>query len=378
MDKRAVDLADELTRAHGADWAYRLSGWSLGGGLPMLLTRWLRENEPEIVAEASDFADTHAYVMLRLTGRAVTDHTNAAITQFYDLPEGGWSDELAAAADTPIDQLPQLERAGEVVGRLTRAAAEELGLAADTPVVAGGHDQYCAALGAGVIQEGACLLSCGTAWVALADSATLVFDPSRRVGPGTHVVPGHWGLLTSVPVAGAALTWFRDNFLPGQSYEALSEQAGEVPAGSRGLLFVPTDFRQASRSTFDGVDLSHGPAEFVRAVMEGVACAARRNVEAIAALGVSTRELTMIGGGAQSQCWPQIVADTCNAPVRLPDQPEAACAGAAMLAGIGAGIFPDAATAVTAFGGDARSCMPLPTNAEACAQQYERFCRLLG
>ena len=378
MDKRAADLGRRLEAAKGPDWCYRLTGWPLGGGLPMLLTCWLRENEADLFATAAQFADTHAYVMLRLTGKSTTDHSNAAITQFYDLESAGWSDELCATAEVEPDMLPALARAGEVIGTLTSQAADELGLPASTPVVAGGHDQYCAALGSGVISEGTCLLSCGTAWVALVDSATLLFDPSRRVSPGTHVVPDHWGLLTSVPVAGAALKWFRDNFLPERTYESLSDEASSVPPGSRGLLFVPGNFREGTGSAFVGVDLSHGPADFVRALMEGVALAVRRNVEAIAKLGAATHNLTMIGGGARSRCWPQIVADTCNARVTLPDQPEAACAGAVMLAGIGSGAFPDAATAVASFVGTSQTREPTQPNVEAYGQQYARFCEFLA
>ncbi|PIW18931.1 MAG: hypothetical protein COW34_04005 [Armatimonadetes bacterium CG17_big_fil_post_rev_8_21_14_2_50_66_6] len=377
MDKRADAIGRRLEAQKGAEWLYRLSGWSVGGGLPLLLTCWLREHEPEVFGQAAYFADTHAFVAHRLTGRLVTDHSNAAITQFYDLTNADWSPAACVFAGVDVDQLPALRRAGEPFGQLTPTAAAELGLPGETMVCVGGHDQYCAALGAGVTREGTCLLSCGTAWVALVDSPTLVFDPARKVSPGTHVIQDHWGLLTSVPVAGASFRWFRDRFRPGRPYEAVSAEAAAAPPGCGGLLFLPSNLRERPGSAFVDLDLSHDGAHLARAIMEGVAFAVRRNAEAISALGVATQGLTMIGGGARSDCWSQIVADVCQVPVTLPTQAEAACAGAAVLAGLGAGIFPEAQAAAESFTGIARLREPLAANAAVYTDQYGRFLQAL-
>lgn len=371
MDKRAAEIGNRLEAQRGAEWIYRITGWTFGGGLPLLTTCHLRENEPELFSQVAQFADTHAYLTRRLSGSGATDHSNAAITQFYDLAAGRWSEECCRVAGIRVGQLPRLARAGHVVGHIAPEVAAELGLRPTVKVVAGGHDQYCAALGVGVTRQGKCLLSCGTAWVLLAGCPFLLFDESRRVSPGTHVVEGQWGVLTSVPVAGASLKWFRDSFLPPQSYQVMSEEAARVPAGSEGLVFVPGNYRDLPRSAFVGIDLRHRPGHFVRAIMEGVAFATRRNLESLAAMGVQARELVMIGGAARSACWAQIIADVCGMPVHVPAQTEAACAGAAILAGQGAGIFAHPETAAELFCSAGREFPP--DAARRC--EYERYYR---
>jgi xylulokinase len=161
-----------------------------------------------------------------------------------------------------------------------------------------------------------------------------------RVDPGPHTVPGTWGLLQSVPVAGVALRWFRDAFCAGLSYDQLSELAAQVPAGSEGLLFV-TAAVGGGGFHFGGARLSHGRGHFARAIMEGIVCRVRQCLENLESVGAPPKRLVMIGGGARSSVWPRIVADLSGVRTDLPEVSEAACRGAAILGGIAAGVFRD-------------------------------------
>lgn len=372
LDTRSKDVARGWQEKFGDRHFFERTGWTMKSCLSLTQLEWLRRYRPDDIARAALIVGTEDYVNLRLTGRAATDRTNAAISQVMSLETLDWSEELLNLVQLSRSKFPPIVPSGERIGRLSHSAAQALGLPQATVVASGGHDQYCAALGAGVTDVGDCLLSCGTAWVPLSITDALVRDPAMRVFPGPHVMPGRWGLLQSVPVAGVVLRWFRDTFCEAASYDALSDAAARVSPGAEGMLFVTAPVGGGGFH-FDFVQLRHGRGHFARAIMEGIVCRIRQCMENLSALGAPVTRLVMIGGGARSALWPRIVADMTGVRTDLPEVSEAACRGAAILAGVGAGVFRDLTEGAQRF---AVGCSTVPSSPDQrafYAAHFQRF-----
>ena len=352
LDTRAREEVAELERALPAEEWYRITGSRLGAYAAALRGPWLRKHEPDVWARTRRIAMVADWLNERLCGRAALDVPNASRTVLLDIVSRRWSPELMAAAELDTSLWPEVVPSGEALGTLTPQAAEELGLSTDTVVVAGGHDQTCAAVGAGVLDPGDVLLSCGTAWVVLAALAEPTLPPGREMQIYCHAAPGRSAALGAY-AGGSVLNWLRDGVLGGVEqgvpFEMLDQLAADAPPRSP-LLFLPHFYgrtlqAQAARGSIIGLTLHHELGHIVRALHEGVALETRANLDVLRRIGAPVRALRMIGGGAKSRVWPQIVADACGVPVALPEVREAAAYGAALLAGVTVGLFADLASA---------------------------------
>ena len=331
MDNRHVERDGLLPAGMSVEDVRVTTGWDLNNNSIYSKLCWYTKQEPKGLGAASYVADCGSLLHFRLCGNLSIDHTNAAISQLFDIDKRTWSMPFLSRAEIRNEQLPVLVPPGMTIGRLTPGAGADLGLSVSTEVISGGHDQYCAALGAGVTQSGDCLLSGGTAWVILA----VLERPEREMREsggfacGLHVVDGMYGVLSSIPRAGAAMAWFHETF-------AASCGGDRGVAGADGLEF---SFDSAGRMSFQNIDFHHKPAHFQQAIMEGIAVHLNEYVSAWESCGVAVEKFIMTGGAARSPVWPQIVADVTNRVVRLPSYSEFACRGAAILAGMGCGLF---------------------------------------
>ncbi len=386
LDARAEETADKLLRKISREELYEMSGWPITGGLNLPVVFWFKEKHPELYQKSRFFASTIDYINYLLTGRFAIDYTNLALTMFLDLDKRDWSQKGLAITGLTRANVPEIVVSGQVLGKLSSDAARTLGLSDEVTVVSGAHDQYCASIGAGAVNTGDCVLSCGTAWVLLATCDRLYFDEqslggrgiTQSVFPGIHPVPGKFGLMTSVPFGGNSLKWFRDVMRPGHSFEMLDEAAAGVQPGSEGLAFVPISSSRSGKGAFLGIDGMHGEPHFVRAIMEGVSFVNRRHLAMIRHAGVQVKKLIMIGGGSKSSVWPRIVADTCNTRVVLPRITEAACAGAAVLAGVGSGLFGSIEEASVQIAGVKSIIKPVNDTVRLYTDRYKRFVEYLG
>ncbi len=381
LDTRAEETANKLLRHVSREELYKMSGWPIIGSLNLPAVFWFREKRPVLYEKSWYFASTIDYINYRLTGRFAIDYTNLALTMFLDLVRRDWSEKGLAVAGLTRDNVPEIVPSGRLLGGLTSDAARALGLSEEVTVVSGAHDQYCASIGAGAVNTGDCVLSCGTAWVLLAICDRLYFDEkslgsrgiTQSVFPGIHPATGKFGLMTSVPFGGHSLKWFRDVMRPGRSFEKLDEAAARVGPGSEGLAFVPISSSRSGKGAFFGIDGVHEEAHFVRSIMEGVSFVNRRHLDMIRNAGVRVEKLIMIGGGSKSRVWPQIVADACNIQVVLPRISEAACAGAAVLAGVGSGIFGSIEEASVKIAGVKSIIKPVDDSVGMYSSLYKRF-----
>lgn len=319
---------------------------------------WMHEHEPDALAATRRIADVHAYLALKLTGRFATSTASADPTGLIDSATDTWSPRLIELCGARMDQMPELVTPGGVIGVISAEAAAATGLPEGLPVVAGGGDGQCAGLGAGVSGSGRGYLSLGTS-ITLGAHAEQA-EPSRAyrilASPLSH---GH---TVEAFIASGALSvaWYRqafpladDDATPDTDPFEYSLQAS--PRGARGLRFLPylsgsaaPYWDDASRGAFIGIDESHAHADFYRAVLEGLAYEIRVLSEGLEQATGELNEVIVMGGGAVSHAWLQIIADTLGRPLRLAGTAEATALGAAILAAHAVGLVEGNLDEVTA------------------------------
>jgi xylulokinase len=346
LDTRATTQAAAIRRRIKDEHLFQVTGKRPGAFyvLPKLL--WLREHEPGLFGETYKFLMAHDYLLYKLCGATVTDFSMAGGSLLLDLHLLNWSDELLTTFEIGRDQLPDLAWAGSTAGELASATAEAIGLSPGTPVVVGGQDQKCAALGA-AIRPGVATVSLGTASAisCLIDEPAL--DAERRIPTFPFVVPGYWDFEGVVSTAGAALTWVRDTVFPNKDHSALDELANQSPPGANGVRFYPhltgatsPLWQVGARGAFTGLSLATSSADLVRSVLEGIAFQIRANLDVIQSMA-PVEELVLFGGGAKSDLWCDIISQVTDKPVFVTEMVDVANWGACVLAGLGAGVYED-------------------------------------
>lgn len=365
---------------------YRKTGWHLSHGMNALQIRWLKDHEPENFQKTAMFLSVPDYLSYRMTGIPAIDPSNIGINQLGNVLENKYDRDILSFSGIREEQLPTILPSGKCIGPLTAEAAKELGLTTECVLVAGAHDQYAAALGAGMIDAGDILIGSGTSWV-----VTCIKDiPDFESGLSQSVsaVPGKWGSLWSLSSGGVCMEWLRKNILGTDNamltYERINEQVKNYSAAEDGLFFYPFSGRASlnqdfSRGTFVGLDLSHDKYHLLRAVMEGVAF---QSVWMMDSFHVThSNGIKLSGGASKSDIWCQMVADIANMPVRIPEVADLACVGAAVLAGMGSGIFRDVREGYEALAVKERVIFPDPEQAKkysACFEEYKRIAGHLG
>jgi xylulokinase len=391
MDQRAAEQAEQVKARYGGQFIYTTTGWPVLNALPLQHIVWIRQHLPDCFAATHYFLFVNDFIGHWLTGELCMNPSDASITQLMSVATGDWDERLLDIAGIRRDQLSPIRPSGHVVGKVTAQASQATGLPEGVPVVNGAHDQYCAAVGTGVMQPGKMLLSCGTAWVLLAVVESRQVGLASGMAVGHHAMTGRWGAMRSLGGVGTALEWLLDNVWGGrragdaraQLYDSLNAEAGRCAPGVDGLLFYPMAGGHAhaygpARGGFAGLTLSHTRGDLARAVMEGTAYELRWTIEEIRRAGVRVSELRMVGGAANSPVWPQIVADVTDIPVTLPAVKEAASRGAAILAGVGVGLFADAEAGFAAFRGKETCLEPLPANVMRYDEAFAAYQRGAG
>lgn len=347
QDTRAVPIAQKLRLSYGDEFFYKNTGWKLTG-CNLLSTMWLRENHAESFRHADKFLSVNEYINYRLTGRCAGEYTNAGITQTVDVRSGKYLDYALELMGTDAKHMAELVEPGTVIGRLSPRAADDLGLAPQTLVVAGGYDQYCAAVGIGACGDGDVTLSTGTAWVVTTMSKEALYDPRTYFAYCRHLIPEMWAGMATLTSGGPSLSWFMKLLgISDGDYAQADALAAKADPGSGGVMLLPffegstcPFWKEKHRATLFGLSLYHERSQVLRAVMEGVAFQIRCILDSLPEGRFNMKGLRMGGGAAKSRLWRQIVADILQKPVRLTETADTAALGAGMLAAVGAGTFP--------------------------------------
>lgn len=393
QDRRTVPQCDLIRERIPVQDVYDITGLTVDPYFTAPKLLWIQEHEPNIFDEADCFLLVHDFILHRLTGRYVTDFSNASRTMLFDIEAGTWSDYLLDGMQIPEEKLPETVEPGQLVGEVSEKAASESGLKSGTPVVAGGGDQQCAALGVGAVREGSTKCTTGTGTFMLVFSETARRDPKRRVLCSRHVVPGAFVVEASMFTTGSALRWFRDNLGTEECeiaqkrgvdpYDVMTEEASKVPAGSEGVIHIPhfvgagaPHWNPHARGIFAGLALGHERDHLLRAILEGVAYEIRGNLEVVRDMGLSVSEIRVTGGAARSSTWMQIQSDVLNIPVIRTEMEEATALGAAILACKGVGIFDSVVEAADEMVREERPLTPTPEHRRVYDVGYEKYKRL--
>jgi xylulokinase len=389
-DQRGLREAALLAERVGEERVYAITGHRISPTYSLEKLLWVRRHEPAVFARTHKVLHAKDFLRLRLTGTMETDYSDASSMNLFDLGRRDWSDEILSAVGLGREILPAVGPSTKVVGEIDTKTAEELGLRAGTPVVMGGGDGPCAAVGAGVVAEGSAYAYVGSSsWIAITTHAP-VLDPDRRTFTFWHLAPDMVMPTGTMQSAGGSYQWTR-NHLCGleiaeaaragvSAYQLMDRLAASVPAGCRGLVFLPylmgersPHWNPAARGVFLGLTLTHGRAEMIRAVLEGVSFNLRIILDAFVRQGVDVPAIRVIGGGAKGALWCQMLADVMNRPIeRLALLEEATSLGAAIAGGVGAGVFPDFGVARSIVK-VAETYHPEPAVRDVYDEQYEIF-----
>jgi xylulokinase len=353
---------------------------------PKLL--WLRDEEPAAYGRISTVLLPKDYVRLWLTGERLTDVSDASGTLLLDLERRTWSEELLDRLELPRAWFPAVLESPEPAGRLRPEVAADLGLRAGTTVAAGAGDNAAAAVGTGIVREGLVSSSIGTSGVVFAHTDRPRPDPSGRLHAFCHAVPGAYHLMGVSLSAGGSLRWWRDVLaeVAGEvDYGHLAGLAAGVPAGSEGLLFLPylngertPHLDPFARGAYFGLTARHGLGHLTRALMEGVVLSLRECLDLMTQAGLGVEEVRVTGGGARHPFWRQLQADVFRLPARRPLTEEGPAHGAALIAGVAAGVYRDVVEASAVVAIETEAVQPDPDTAGVYQQSLELYRSLYG
>lgn len=358
-DQRSIDEVNYLEKGWGKD-IFRITYQKVAPTwtLPQLL--WIKNNEPENYAKISKIMFVKDYIRYLLTGSWETDYIDAQGTLFFDMAKSGWSPELCGLIGLPIDLLPPICNPTDITGKITAEASRITGLKEGTPVICGTSDSAVEDYGAGAIVPGQCIVKLATA--GNVNVMTAGPNPNPMTLTYSHVVPGMWYTVSATNSAASAMRWFRDNFCFEEIeksratntnvYQAIEGLAKQAPPGSEGLIFHPYLLGERApywdpylRASFIGVSMAHQKGHFLRALMEGVAFSLKDCLRVIEDMELDVSEFILIGGGAKSDVWSQVICDVFGKKVSRPAVTDASY-GSALLAGAGIGVFTDVVDAV--------------------------------
>ncbi len=361
MDTRSGEICREVLEKLGHDRIFQVCGNPFEPTYTTPKILWFREQRPEIFRNTFQFLQSNSYIVYRLTGVFTQDLSQGYGLHFFHMQNGQWDEKLSGELGIPLEKLPELFPCDKVVGEVTRAAGEAMGLPSGIPVVAGGLDAACGALGAGVIHPGQTQEQGGQA----GGMSICLSQPKAhpRLILGQHVVPDRWLLQGGTVGGGGTLKWFRQEFGASEEaqarqsgkgvYQIMDEEASGIAPGSEGVLFLPYMAGERSpvwdkhaKGVYFGLDYHKTRAHMIRATMEGCAYALLHNLKTAEEAGAEALELTAMGGAANSRLWTRIKSDVTGKTIRVSASDTATALGAAILAGVGTGVYRDFQEAV--------------------------------
>lgn len=349
-DQRSAEVTEELTAKIGLDAILRETSNPLFATFVAPKIAWMRRHEPGNYARIRNVLLPKDYVVYRLTGRLVTEASDASGTCVFNVRERRWSEVMLERMGIPREWMPECVESEDDVGQVSGEAARESGLAAGTSVVAGGGDQPVQAVGSGIVHAGRCSVTIGTSGVIFAQGERHLEHPRGLLHSFCHSVRGQWYLMGVMLSAGGSFQWLRDTLKETADigYDKLNAKAAAAPPGSEGLVFLPylTGERcphddPRARGGWIGLTRRHGTAHLARAVMEGITFGLNDSLRLMSDVGLRIESVTASGGAVKSALWRQMLADVFGVPVLTTNATEGGAFGAALLAAAGAGAFRD-------------------------------------
>jgi xylulokinase len=354
-DERSREQVEWMRDAIGERRIYEITGARLDAQYPASKLRWIKENEPGRFKRIWKILSPKDYVAFRLTGQVKMDFAMASTMQLLETRTASWSTHLAEALGIPLEILPELVPSTEILGETDAEFSRKLGVRRGTPIVTGGGDSTCMALGAGMLTERFVCGSLGATSNVFGCLDEPRLDPQMRVSYYRHVVPGKWVIMAGTNDS-LVLRWYRDNLGRSEveaarkagvsAYKIIDQEAEKSSPGANGIVFLP--FLTGARSplwnpnatgVLFGLKYYHSRSDIVRALLESVAYSFRHRMEVLRELRLEPKETRLIGGGAKSRLWARILADVTGMPVSKLRNEEAAVFGACILAGMATKVY---------------------------------------
>jgi xylulokinase len=385
VDARAAKEIEDLTAAIGEETLLDRCGNALTSQSVGPKILWLKRNRPEIFARTHKILTATSFIVHRLTDRFVIDHYTAANSSpLYVVDTLGWSDELDKSI-IEIERLPDLAWSTEIVGEVTRQAAEETGLWPGTPVIAGTVDAASEALSVGVLESGDMMIMYGSTIFIIMLTDHRVRD--RRLWYAPWLFPGQHASMSGLATSGTLSHWFRDQFAreldPDAAIRLLAEEAQASPAGASGLVMLPYFSGERTpihdpraKGVLFGLNLTHTRADIYRALLEGIAYGTNHIFETYLGAGVSPREILAVGGGTKNLVWSQATSDVSGRTQTVRAKTIGASYGDAFMAASAVGDVKR--DAITAWNPVERRIEPDPSTAPVYGRQYAIFKDLYG
>jgi xylulokinase len=364
-DQRTAEECVEIEQRVGKKRLIEITANPALPGFTASKILWVRNHEPEIFKKCRHILLPKDYVRFMLTGVYATEVSDASGMQLLDIPNRCWSKEVLARLDIDEDLLAKVYESPEITGKISEKAAQITGLKAGTPVVGGAGDNAAAAVGTGVVKSGKAFTTIGTSGVVFLHTDEVKIDLKGRVHTFCCAVPGKWHMMGVTQAAGLSLKWFKDNFCQDISakaesdgvsvYSIINSMAASSPIGANRLLFLPylmgertPHLDSNARGTFFGISAMHTKSDFLRAIMEGVSFSLNDCLSVFSECGFTPTEMMACGGGGTSELWRQMLSDIYGCPVTTVKSQEGPALGVAILAMVGAGVYPSVEAACEA------------------------------
>ena len=361
-DQRTAAECEEITAKVGKERLIEITANPALTGFTASKILWVRNHEPKNYAACRHILLPKDYVRFAMTGEYATEVSDASGMQLLDVPHRCWSKEVLAKLDIDEALLPKVFESPEVTGHISTEFAQRAGLSEKCVVAGGAGDNAAAAVGTGIVEDGKAFTTIGTSGVVFAHSDTVQIDPAGRVHTFCSAVPGCYTVMSASLAAGLSLKWTRDTFFQAEiqvandmgtdSYVLMNQEAAKSPIGANRLIYLPYLMGERSpildpetRGVFFGLTAMHTKRDIVRAVMEGVIYSQWQNLNVLRGMHVAPDSMLACGGGAKSPFWRQMMADMFGMPVSTLQNTEGPALGAAILAGVGTGVFTDIPTA---------------------------------
>jgi xylulokinase len=390
MDRRSIDECNILQNRMGKNRLYKLTGRRPDPMFNIYKLMWIKKIMPQILNKTYKVLQAKDYINFKLTNQLATDFSIAATMQAMNLKSLKWEEEIFDTAEISINIMPEIKASTEVLGLVDSKIANELSLSNKTKVVVGGADTTIAALGCGAIEEGDLAVNIGTCSDVTMCSNYPVVDKKMRMGCYPYLAKGSYLTIAGANSSGISLKWFRDQFCEIEkikarkkrtdTYKILDKLAKEIPPGCEGLIFLPylsgersPIFNPKARGIFAGINLKHTKAHFIRSILEGVALSIKDRINVHNELGLKIKKVILVGGGANSKLWRQIVTDMIEIPTYVVKGEDTTGLGAAMLAVVGAEIYSDIKEACKNMVFLGNKCFPIEDNSKVYQEEYSLY-----
>jgi xylulokinase len=389
LDRRAADLIckDKTLSDKNIDF-YNKTGWRLDTNISFMPLYWLKKNNKKIFDKINKVLFVNDYLLKKITGNNMQDPSNASISLFYNVTDKKWDREIMNLLDFNTNNFSQVRESGELVGLINEETQKATGIGTRVKVINGGHDQYCAGIGAGIFNEEEILMATGTAWVTFKMLNSPIFDSKYFFAVGRNIIKDKFGLIYSIPAAGASIKWYSEKILNQKNennlFETLEKMESKILNLKNNVIFYPyltgnfgPDFRMDVRASFFNLEIGHDFLDLVKSIMEGVGFQLKKILNLFLEKGIKIKNIKMVGGGAKSKVWPQIIADITGYNVLIPvnTNEDFAVKGAAILAGYGAGIFETIGQGYEVLKSDYKIVKPIKENIDFYNNKFKLFCK---